>query len=331
MKIKIKKKYLIAISLVCVSIILVTYYLEVPRKFEETRGVMDTFATITIYGNFYEKDEIKNVIDEAFSEIERIEKTTSFYDPESEIYKLNRYGYLNKEEATPEVRYLLSQSIYYYELSRGSFDVTIHPLLELWKGGLWKEDPFIQRKRMNETLKKVGYENIIMNDDGILLLNGASVDLGGIAKGYAVDRALDILRQNKIKRALIDIGGDMGAIGGKWTIGLVDPKDPNECITRFKISNECVATSGNYERYFDPSKKVHHIIDPRTGYPADGCISATVIAKSCTDADALATSIFVMGAREGIELIDSIDGVEALMIDEDGTIYRSAGMREYEF
>ena len=326
-----KKKYLIAISLVCLSIILATYSFEVPRKFEETRSVMDTFATVTVYGNFYEKDKMKNVLDDVFSKIERVEKITSFYDPKSEIYRLNEDGYLNKEELTQEVRYLLSRSIYYSELSRGSFDVTVHPLLELWKRGLWKEDPSIQDEKVNGMLKHVDNENIIMNNDGILLLNGASVDLGGIAKGYAVDQALNILREDGIKRALVDIGGDMGTIGEGWTIGLANPRDPNECITRFKISNECIATSGNYERYFDPDKKVHHIIDPRTGYPADDCMSATVIAKSCTDTDALATSIFVMEAREGIELIDSIEGVEALVIEEDGTIYRSAGIGRYEF
>jgi len=122
----------------------------------------------------------------------------------------------------------------------------------------------------------------------------------------------------------------MAAGDGVWKVALTDPDDSNNYLTSFNISNKAIATSGNYERYFDPSKKVHHIIDPRTGYPASELISVTVIADECIDADALATAVFVLGPEEGLNLVNSLNDVETLIIDKNRNIYRSDNLSRFE-
>ncbi|MCJ7665657.1 MAG: FAD:protein FMN transferase, partial [Actinobacteria bacterium] len=171
-------------------------------------------------------------------------------------------------------------------------------------------------------------------------ITGMSVDLGGIAKGYAVDEALKTLSGIGIENALVNAGGDIGTIGTKpdgegWLVELDDPfddeKDPGtgDSLPSFIFKEMAVATSGNYYRYYDPERQVHHITDPLTGYTANKCISATVIAPDCTEADVLATSVFVKGPVEGMELIEEIDGIEALIIDDQRNIYMSTGLSKY--
>ena len=168
-----------------------------------------------------------------------------------------------------------------------------------------------------------------------------SIDLGGIAKGYAVDEALEILSGLGIENALVNAGGDIGTIGIKpggtgWLVDLDNPfddeeEDPEtmEPLPSFIIEEMAVATSGNYYRYYDPEKRVHHITDPMTGYSAEGSISVTVIASNCTVADVLATSVFVKGPIEGLKLIEEIDGAEGLIIDDAGEITASTGLSKY--
>jgi thiamine biosynthesis lipoprotein len=137
-----------------------------------------------------------------------------------------------------------------------------------------------------------------------------------------------------VKYALVDAGGDMGTINSKpdgelWNIALVNPDDTSQSLANFEFSDKSVATSGNYARYFNPEKTVHHIINPKTGYSATECISVTVIAGSPTEVDALSTSVFVMGPEVGMKLVESLDDVECLIVDADRTIHRSSGLSQY--
>jgi thiamine biosynthesis lipoprotein len=301
----------------------------VPIKTVETRNYMDTFVTISVDSTLFNKKNVDKAIDKAFSEIERIENVLSFYNEDGIIYALNTNGYLTKEKVTPELEYLIKKSVYYSDVSGGAFDVTIHPILNLWKEGLWTEDSERQNRVIKDELSRIGYKKILIDDNGIFL-DGVKIDLGGIAKGYAADRSLNIIQDEGFDTVLINIGGDMVAGDGVWKIVLSDPDDLDNYITSFNISNKAVATSGNYERYFDPSKKIHHIIDPRTGYPASECISVTIIADKGIDADALATSVFVLGPEEGLNLVNSLDNVDALIIDDDRNIYRSNNLSKFE-
>jgi thiamine biosynthesis lipoprotein len=302
------------------------------RKFEDTRSMMDTFVTITVYAADEEKAD--SAISTAFARMEEIEAVASIFDEQAQAFQLNRDGYL--EAPAEDLRLLITKSLEYGELTDGAFDITIQPLLELWEAGLWQEPEAVQQQRINETLSLVGWDKIGTQDDRISFTEaGMEITLGGIAKGYAADETLKVIRKAGIKHALVNVGGDMATLGSKpeaepWIIALVNPADETQSLANFHIAGEAVATSGNYARYFDPEQSAHHIINPKTGYSAQECISATVIAENAIQADALSTSIFVMGPEAGVALIDSLSNVECLIVSADReTIYVSSGLSMY--
>jgi len=302
------------------------------RKFEATHSLMDTFITVTVYASDEEKAEA--VIIAAFEKIEEIEQVASIFDEESAAFQLNRDGRL---DAPPEdLTAIMNTSLDYSRLTDGYFDITIQPLLELWEAGLWQEPEAVQQSRINETLNLIGPDKIAIADNEIYFTEpGVEITLGGIAKGYAVDEALAVIKQMGIKHALINAGGDMAALGSKpngepWLVALVNPDDSTQSLANFNIMGEAIATSGNYERYFNPDKTAHHIINPKTGYSAQECISATVIAPTATQADALSTSVFVMGPEAGVELVESLSNVDCFIVSSDRkTIYVSSGISTY--
>lgn len=303
---------------------------ELPIRFEETRFLMDTYVKVIVYSD---EKTAETAINAAFARMEEIEKIASIFDSESAAFKLNQDGYL--DTPSDDLLKLVSMSLDYNKLTDGSFDITVQPLLELWKGGLWKESKEVQQSRINETLGLVGSDKIAIEDNRIYFkTEGMKITLGGIAKGYAVDEALEVLRGMGIKYALVDAGGDMGTINSKpdgelWNVALVNPDETSQSLATFSFSDKAVATSGNYERYFNLEKTAHHIINPKTGYSAMECISVTIIAGSCTQADALATGVFVMGAEDGMRLIESLDDVECLIVDASRTIHHSSGLFRY--
>ena len=298
-------------------------------NFEETRSLMDTFVTVTVYSD---EDTAKEAINAAFGRMEEIEREASIFDEESEAFQLNQDGYL--EAPSDDLLKLLTMSVDYSQMTNGYFDITVQPLLDLWAGGLWKESEEVQQTKIDETLGLVGWEKIGIDDEVYFKADGMKITLGGIAKGYAVDEALEVLEDMGIKHALVNAGGDMSTLGSKpngepWNVALVNPDNTSQSLATFSFSDKSIATSGNYERYFDPEKKAHHIINPKTGFSAQECISVTIIAENGTQADALATGGFVMGPYEGMKLVESLDDVECLIVDAERTIHRSSGLSQY--
>jgi len=305
-------------------------------RFEETRSLMDTYVKVVIYAD---EGIAEEAINTAFTRMEEIDRIATTWDSEGEAFKLNQNGY--SDAPSDELLELINLSLYYSELTDGSFDITVQPLLDLWEYNpdtdkqFWELDESTQKAEINEALKLVGPDQIITEDNTIRFKEeGAKITLGGIAKGYAVDEALEVLKDMGIKYALVDAGGDIGTLGSKpdgelWNVALVNPDDTSQSLANFIFSDKSVATSGNYERYFDPEAKVHHIINPETGYSATGSISVTIIAENCTQADALATAVFVMGPENGMRLVESLDDVEGFIVDADRIIHRSSGLSEY--
>ena len=328
-----KKHHLVIAGLVILLAIVlgsISCIAKPPSKWEQTRSMMDTFVTITVYSDEETADEAINA---AFARMEEIERKASIFDEQSEASQLNRDGYL--DASSDDLLELLTASLNYSQMTNGCFDITVQPLLDLWAGGLWQESEEVQQSRINETLGLVGWDKVGIEDNRIYLkTEGIEITLGGIAKGYAVDEALEVLEDMGIKHALVNAGGDMSTIDSKpngepWSIALVNPDNTTQSLATFNLRGKSVATSGNYERYFDPEKKAHHIINPKTGYSATECISVTIIAENGTQADALATSVFVMGPEEGMNLVESLDGVECLIVDAERTIHRSSGLPQY--
>lgn len=324
----------ILVSVMLISIPLLAFILSSCgpslQRYEDTRDKMGTLVNIVIYAH---EDNYQEIMDGSYLKIDELSKIASNYDPESSISILNKDGVI--ANAPAELVEMIDLSKSYNETTNGAFDITVEPVLKLWSEGLWKESEEVQKQKIAEALTLVGSDMINMEGTSIRYAKeGMESTLGGIAKGYIVDKVIDFIKSNGIENALVNAGGDIATLGSKpggekWVINLENPDNPQEKIASFETSGEAVATSGNYYRYFDPDREVHHIIDPRTGYSANQCISATIIAENATIADILATSIFVLGPVEGMELVEKLDGVEALIIDNDRNIFKSKGLDKY--
>jgi len=312
-----------------------------PVKFERyIDAIMDTTANIEVYESVSFLDKLlgRSKAEKAMDEIEKrwreIESILSVYDKSAEAYRLNKYGHL--ENASDELIYVLEQSLYYYNITGGAFDITVQPLVDLWSAGLWQKSKEDQEEAIRNAMNLVGANKIRIEGRTISMPEGMRLTFGGIGKGYALDEAVKILKEHGVGNALIRLGGQECCLGINpdsglpWRIGLTNPDNTSQRITIFAISNVSISTSGNYERYFNPDKSVHHIIDPRTGFSASPCISTTIIADNATAADALSTSVFVLGPEAGLSLMESLGNVEGLIIDNNRNLHRSSGLGKYE-
>lgn len=311
---------------VMMFLFLVTACEPAPLMVKETRNMMDTRVTVSLYAQ--DQGAAQKALDAAFSEMEGIEDVYSAYDNRSLVAYLNQEKVLRNPPR--EVVRIFRKARYYSSITNGSFDITVQPMLHLYTHSFETLHRPPTASEVNTTLKLVGYDAIIVNDSMIRLEEGMKVTLGGIVKGYAIDQARDALLRHNISSALIDAGGDMRSIGTKpdgeaWRVAVRDPDDRDNYLMDFTIMDKAVATSGNYERYFNENKSFHHIVDPRTGYSAEGVISATVIAPTATQADALSTAVFVMGPEKGRDLVGRLERVEAMIVTDDREIVYSEG------
>jgi thiamine biosynthesis lipoprotein len=296
-----------------------------------TQFIMGTLVEITV--SHSDPDIIQAITTQAFDEMQRIEQLMSTYLPDSEISRINRAAGKEAIPVSPEVEEVIREGIYWSEQSSGAFDITVEPLVQLWDFDGEKETIPIE-STLRKTASLVNYKDIEIKDHTVRLKRrGMAINVGGLAKGYAVDRAISVLR-GKVKNGIVNAGGDLFAFGQKnkqtsWNIGLQHPRKPQELLAAFAVNNQAIATSGDYQRYFiKDGIRYHHIFDPKTGRPARLMISATIITTEVMDADALATAVFVMGPEKGIEWIDSIDNVEAMVVLENGSMGYSKNFRK---
>ncbi len=270
----------------------------------------------------------------AFREMERVEDTLSAWRSGSRIFAVNEAAGRTPVAVNPELFALLEKAVAVSRLSDGCFDISVAALGNLWnfQAEVFRiPDPLTVRDR----LKRVGYRNIRLDPGaGTVFLEreGMRISLGGIGKGYAVDRAVAAVRKRGVGNGVISAGGDLKAFGTKrdgdlWNVAVRNPRDAEKIICVIPLSNAAVATSGDYERQrTGGGKRYHHILDPRTGYPARGCMSVSVVAKEAADADALATAVFVLGPREGLALLERLPGTEGVVVDADGNLHVSKGL-----
>lgn len=304
---------------------------EMPRVVEGTRNIMGTAVTITVVHPHV--DEAKEAVGLAFDEMRKIESLMSIQKEDSEVSILNKNGFI--ENASAEVIYVVKKAIHYSMFSGGAFSITILPVLDLWEEKL-KAGRYPTDEEIIKALELADYRNIRIDDGNIRFLrSGMRATLGGIAKGYAVDKAIKTLKQKGIKHALVNAGGDIRVVGEKvkgfpWRVAVRDPRDKKQFVTIVKLCDRAIATSGSYERFIGEGIKVSHIIDARNGKPVQNLLSATVIAKSAIDADALSTIVFLLGAEKGLKLIKGLNNVEALVVTKEGEIIKSDGFHRYE-
>ena len=281
---------------------------------------LDTSIKITAYNC---TDEI---IDSMVERVNSFDAIFNIYNKDSEIYKLNAEGRL--EEASETLVSVLSQSLNYAKMTEGAFDPTIGAVSLLWdfEKGVVPSDSDLQA-----ALKTVDYNNVAISGKRIILKNGAKIDLGAIVKGYAVGNIASRLKLDGIKRATLDFGGTVYVFGEKnIRVGIQTPfGEQNEISAEITASDQTVvATSGNYQRYFDKDgKRYHHILDPATGYPVNnGLQSVSVIGTNSAMDDAFSTALFVLGREKATDLVNRVKGMQAVFIADDGTIYHTAGL-----
>jgi len=300
-----------------------------PQLYKVNRILMGTLVELTLVGN---DDKVKGAAQAVLAEIQRVEDLTSFHKP-SGLTALNDHAGKGPFKLEPELFALVELSLKWARETDGAFDPTIGPLSRAWNfsGG---EPRLPDESEIALLLPTVGW-NLVKIDPPTrtvdLPLPGRALDLGGIAKGYARDRAYEVLKKYEVRDALVNAGGDILALGEKergkpWRIGIQDPRIPNEVRAVGSLKDKRIATSGDYERFFiGGGRRYHHILDPRTGYPADELCSVTIVRNSGPSADGLSLAVFVLGAEKGLKLIESLPGVEGLLIDAKGGVTMTSG------
>ena len=317
--------------LICLLLLVTTLlsgcsaYSSTPTSRTET--LLDTIVTIQIY----DKDS-EEVLDKCFQMCRDYENLFSRTVEGSDIYNIN-HAEGKAVEVSSETIKLIRLALEYCELSEGAFDITLGEISDLWN---FKENEGVlpDTKALAEAVKNSGYNKIRISENTVQLSNASvQLDLGGIAKGYIADRLKEYLEDEGIDHALINLGGNILALGGKpgnnaYNIGIQKPFDETgSTITSVKVTDESVVTSGTYQRYFKIDDKVyHHIINPDNGYPYESSlVSVTIVCDSSAEADALSTLCFAMGRKGGMRIINELENVEALFITNDNKMYYSNG------
>ncbi len=297
------------------------------EEYKKDVFAMDTFMTLKVYGSGGEE-----AVDEAKNEIFRLEDLFSATKENSDISKLNSSDG-SPEEVSEETAELLRLVLEVGEKTGGALDPTVFPIVREW-GFTTGKYHVPEKNTLDDLLKNVGLDKITLNGSQVTLSPGTEIDFGAAAKGYTGDRICGLLKKRGITSALINLGGNVQALGTKpdgslWSVGIEDPEDQSRLACTVRVSDRAVITSGSYERFFEEDgKKYWHIIDPKTGYPADkGLLSVTVIGEQGVYCDALSTALFVMGTEKAIDFCREHPDTEAVLIDK-ANIYITPGIAD---
>jgi thiamine biosynthesis lipoprotein len=333
--------------------------------FKYHQVAMGTVIEITLIAD--DEEAANKASLQAFQEIKRIETLMSPWLDSSDVTRINRSagkervnpvrnssgalnpaGIILKSNPAAEQRGIISNGVKVSpetfeviqkaqeisELSEGGFDITVGPLTELWRKAREKKIP-PSIEDVKGKLDLVNFKNIGINPEGKVFLKkkDMAIDLGGIAKGYAVDRAFELLKSLGYRNLIVNAGGDLRVGGLKnnqpWSIGIQNPRESQKILARISVSDMAVATSGDYEKFFNyEGKRYHHIFNPKDGFPTEGCQSVTIVTKDCITADGLATAVFVLGSEKGYSLCQKFDGVKCLIVDKEGKIIFSPSLKD---
>jgi thiamine biosynthesis lipoprotein len=338
------KKILITFFIILIIIISFVSCNKADENFiKENFFALDTFINITVS----EGEGARAGLDAAIKRIQEIEERMSATLPGSDVYRINENAGKRPVTVESDTFYVIQKAIEFGELTKGALDISTRSLSLLWD--ITGENPRVpEEEEIRMILPLVDYRKIHLDEEKrtvFLEQEGMAIDLGSIAKGYAGDEAVRILKEHGIASGLINLGGNIVVIGSKedgspWRIGIQNPRmDESKDGQRRHVAvveavDKSVITSGDYERYMveiyeKTGERYHHIFDPSTGYPAkSGVISVTVVSESGIDADAWTTSLFVMGVEEGLKLINELESVDAMFITEDKKIYFSKGFKD---
>ncbi|MDC7250062.1 MAG: FAD:protein FMN transferase [Sphaerochaetaceae bacterium] len=327
-----------SIKIIFIVVLFLTFFVSCSKKSEEissqvesqSKLLLGTSCKITIYDNPSEK-----VFEQSFSRIEDIENKMSINIADSEVSMINKNAGIKPVVVSSDTFTVIKEALEVAALSNGAFDPTVGPLVAAWKIG--DDDARVPpQEEIDSLLPLIDYKMVVLNEEErsvYLEKEGMMLDLGGIAKGYAADEVKKILAENNVKKAIINLGGNVLTVGTrvdntKWRIGVQNPEaDRGGYVMIVNLEDQALVTSGPYERFLVVDGIVyHHILDTNNGYPVvTDLTSASIIADNSFIADALSTALYSLGLEKGLDLINSIDDVEALVMDKNHNIYMSEG------
>jgi FAD:protein FMN transferase len=304
------------------------------RIFKKSKALLDTLITIQVVADRPERAE--KAIDRAFAEVKRLGDLLNFYSEESELAKINRSAGISDVKVSPETLGVIEKAVSASENTGGAFDITIGPEIILWD---FAEKRKPDEATIKERLSLVNYQSIVIDREKstiFLMKRGMLIDLGGIAKGYIADRAVEQLKKEGTVSGIVAVAGDIRAFGDKpdrrpWRVGIRNPRQSgsdDEIMAMIELRDMAISTAGDYERFFIvDGNRYHHILDPKTGHPAKACRSVSVIAGEGVSADSYSTAVFILGPEKGIEVLRKM-GFEGLIVDEHGKVHMSDGLRD---
>ena len=292
---------------------------------------MGTTYTVTIKNFNGNKKEFKSKID---SKLKALNKIFSTYDPNSEITKINQSS-ADIIKISDTFKYVLDKALTFSDVSNGNYDITIGRLIDLWGFNNYDIQEIPKKADILKVLSHIGYKNLSINNNLLIRRNKlVNIDLNSIAKGHAVDEIAKLINEDGYDNFLVEIGGELKSKGDNWLIGIQDPIN-SQIIKKINFNNISIATSGNYNNYFEINgERYSHILNPQNGFPYNyKTVSATVLAKDCIDADAYATMAMTISSADFIDLINTTDNTEVYLIeiDDNGTFTQvfSEGFKNY--
>jgi thiamine biosynthesis lipoprotein len=295
----------------------------------DQQAIMGTVVRVELWSD----DQLggKAAIAAVMEEMRRIDRTMSTYKEDSDVSLINRNAAQKPVTISPELFELIARSLQMSELTGGAFDITYASAGYLYD---FRRRIKPSEEALAKALPAINYHHIVLDQRRNTIKfsqAGVRIDLGGIAKGHAVDRCIALLQERGIKQAIVSAGGDSRIIGDHhgrpWIVGIRDPRQEGKVVAALPLSDAAVSTSGDYERYFEANGvRYHHIINPTNGRPVNGVRSVTVVGNDSTTMDALSTSVFVLGVEKGMALVERLSDVETVIVDENGKMYYSTGL-----
>ena len=319
-------KFLITLCLIC-------HWSVNAKWFSHSFDVMGTKAKVEF--EWSDEKQAQVLIQAVVDEMHRIDRLMSPYKEQSELSNINRMAHQAPLKISKETFDLLVKAEYFSVLTQGAFDISFSSLAYLYD---YREKTKPSEKQIKQLKQAINYQKIILDKTQQTVFfedSRIKIDLGGIGKGHAVDQCILLLQKAGVRNAYVNAGGDSRLLGRKnnrlWYIGIKHPRDPDKLLVNLPLEEVSLSTSGDYERYFEKDGvRYHHIIDPKTGDSARNIRSATILANDSTTADALSTSIFILGVAKGMELINTMPEVSAIMVDAQGKLFVSQDLAPAE-
>jgi thiamine biosynthesis lipoprotein len=297
--------------------------------YEREEAIMGTRIAVQLWSE--DPKQAVDAIDAVMADMHRTDDLMSTYKPESQLSQVNAHAYERAVQVDADIIDVVQKSIEYSRLSEGVFDVTYASVGYLYD---YRTHQHPTEAQIAAALPGVDYRQLLVDPQARtirFMKPGMRIDLGGIAKGWAVDRGIEILRRAGIQHAMVNAGGDTALLGDRlgkpWVVGIRDPRKSGAVVARIPLQDEAISTSGDYERYFEENgQRYHHIIVPGTGKSPDAVRSVTVIGANATRTDGLTKTVFILGVERGMAFIRKLGDVEAVIVDKDGQVFYSAGL-----